>query len=131
MFAAGAQVFSMFGVVALILAVVGVYGMKAYVVSRRTREIAIRLALGATPRGVLWMIVGEGLALTMAGLVAGLAIALGAARVLSSLLFGVSPTDPIVFGGAIAVLGVAALAASYIPARRATKLTPTAALRSE
>ena len=130
-FTAGAQIFSAFGIVALILAVVGVYGMKAYVVSRRTREIAIRLALGATPREVVWMIVSEGLKLTSVGLVAGIALALGIGQALSALLMGVSPTDPAVFGGAIGVLTLAALVASYIPARRATKLTPTAALRAD
>jgi predicted permease len=130
-FAIGARVFSIFGVVALLLAIAGVYGLKAFVVSRRTREIAIRLALGATSRGVLLMIVREGLALTGVGLTAGLVAALGMSRVLSHLLYGVSATDPIIFGGAIGVLGAAALIASYLPARRATKLAPAQALRAE
>lgn len=130
-FAIGARIFSTFGVVALLLAIAGVYGLKAFVVSRRTREIAIRLALGATSRGVLLMIVREGLVLTLVGLAAGLVAALGMSRVLSHLLYGVSATDPMVFGGAIAVLGVAALIASYLPARRATKLQPAAALRTD
>lgn len=130
-FGAGARIFSVFGVVALVLAVVGVYGLKAYVVSRRTREIAIRLALGATNRGVLWMIVGEGVALTAIGLLAGGIAALAMARLLSALLYGVSAMDPVVFLSAIATLGVAALAASYLPARRATKLTPSTALRAD
>jgi hypothetical protein len=127
----GARIFSSFGLVALVLAVVGVYGLKAFVVSRRTREIAIRLALGATNRGVLLMIVREGLVLTAIGLVVGLAAAIGMARVLSSLLYGVSATDPVVFVGAMVTLGVAAFVASYLPARRATKLAPAAALRAE
>jgi putative ABC transport system permease protein len=130
-FAAGARIFSTFGVVALVLAVAGVYGLKAFVVSRRTREIAIRLALGATNRGVLLMIVREGLALTLIGLTAGLIAAVGMGRVLSNVLYGVSATDPIVFGGAVATLGVAALIASYLPARRATKLPPATALRAD
>jgi ABC-type antimicrobial peptide transport system permease subunit len=117
--------------VALVLAVVGVYGLKAVVVSRRTREIAIRLVLGATNRGVLLMIVREGLVLTAIGLVVGLAAAIGMARVLSSLLYGVSATDPVVFVGAMVTLAVAAFVASYLPARRATELTPAAALRAE
>ena len=128
---AAAWVFCAFGLSALILAVIGVYGMKVYVVSRRTREIAIRLALGATPHGVLWMIVGEGLALTAVGLTLGLAAAVGAGRVLSAILFGVSPADPLVFAGAIGLLGSAALLATYIPARRATKLAPSTALRAD
>jgi predicted permease len=130
-FAAGARIFSTFGVVALVLAVAGVYGLKAFVVSRRTREIAIRLALGATRQGVLLMIVREGFTLTLVGLTVGLIAAVGMGRLLSNVLYGVSPTDPLVFGGAIAVLGGAALIASYLPARRATKLQPAAALRAE
>jgi predicted permease len=130
-FHAGASIFSTFGLVALTLAVIGVYGLKAYLVSQRTREIAIRLALGATARGVLSMIVRDGLALTSVGLVVGLAAALGMARILSSLLYGVSPTDPVVFGGAMMMLGLAAFVASYLPARRATTLPPATALRAE
>jgi putative ABC transport system permease protein len=130
-FGAGARIFSTFGVVALVLAVAGVYGLKAFVVSRRTREIAIRLALGATNRGVLLMIVREGLTLTLVGLTAGLAAAFGMGRVLSNFLYGVSATDPMVFGGAVATLGVAALVASYLPARRATKMPPATALRAD
>jgi predicted permease len=130
-FAAGARIFAAFGLVALVLAVVGVYGLKAYVVSRRTREIAIRLALGATGRDVLWMIVAEGLSLTALGLFAGGIAALGMAKVLSALLYGVSPTDPLVFASAIGALGLAAMIASYLPARRATKLAPATALRAD
>jgi predicted permease len=126
-----ARVFVLFGTVALLLAVVGVYGVKLYVVSLRTREIAVRLALGATPGGVVWMIVREGIALTGAGLILGLFAAWGTARVLSAIMFGVRPTDPIVFGVAVGVLATAALVASYLPARRATQLEPTAALRAD
>ncbi len=127
--ATAGQLFSTFGVVALILAVVGVYGLRAYVVSCRTHEIAIRLALGATPRDVLWMIVGEGVALTSVGLLIGVAIAWCVARVVSVILFGVSPTDPLVFATAICILASAALIASYVPARGVTSLAPTEALR--
>ena len=130
-FAAGARIFSAFGVVALVLAIAGVYGLKAFVVSRRTREIAIRLALGATRGGVLLMIVREGLTLTAVGISVGLLAAFGMSRVLSSLLYGVSASDPIVFGGAVATLGIAALIASYLPARRAAKLPPATALRTD
>jgi putative ABC transport system permease protein len=105
--------------------------MRAYVVSRRTHEIAVRLALGATPRGVLWMIVGESVALTSVGLSIGVALAWGVGRVLSVMLVGISPTDPVVFVGATVVLASAALVASYVPARRVTMLAPTEVLRNE
>jgi predicted permease len=129
--ATAGRLFSTFGVVALILAVVGVYGMRAYVVSRRTHEIAVRLALGATPRGVLWMLVGEGIALTTVGLLIGVAVAWSVGRLLSVMLFGVSSTDPLVFTSAIVILASAALVASYVPVRRVTMLAPTEVLRSE
>jgi ABC-type antimicrobial peptide transport system permease subunit len=129
--ATAGRLFSTFGVVALILAVVGVYGMRAYVVSRRTHEIAVRLALGATPRRVLWMIVGEGVALTSVGLLIGVAVAWGVGRLLSVMLFGISSTDPLVFSSAILILAVASLVASYVPVRRVTMLAPTDVLRSE
>ena len=129
--ATAGQLFSTFGVVALILASVGVYAMRAYVVSRRRHEIAVRLALGATPRGVLRMIVGESVALTSVGLLIGVAVAWGVGRVLSVILFGISPTDPVVFVSAIVVLASAALIASYVPARRVTRLAPTEVLRAE
>ena len=127
--ATAGRLFSTFGVVALILAMVGVYGVRAYVVSRRTHEIAVRLALGATPRGVLWMMVREGFAVTAVGLLIGILAAWAVARVLSVILFGISPTDPLVFTSAIFMLAAAALVASYVPARRVTKLAPTEALR--
>ena len=129
--ATAGRLFSTFGVVALILAVVGVYGMRAYVVSRRTHEIAVRLALGATPRRVLWMIVGEGVALTSVGLLIGVAVAWGVGRLLSVMLFGISSTDPLVFSSAILILAVASLVASYVPVRRIAMLAPTDVLRSE
>jgi predicted permease len=128
---AAARLFSTFGGVALILAVTGVYGVRAYVVSRRTHEVAVRLALGATPRDVLWLIVGEGLAVATVGLLIGVAFTWALTRVLREILVAVSPTDPLVFGGAILILASAVLLASYAPARRVTRLTGAEALRTD
>ncbi|HUG52187.1 MAG TPA: FtsX-like permease family protein, partial [Vicinamibacteria bacterium] len=94
-------------------------------------EIGIRMALGAERRDVLRMIVGEGLAVTAAGAAAGLVAALALSRLMSSLLFGVAATDPVTFAAVCLVLGAVALAATYLPARRATRIEPLAALRSE
>jgi putative ABC transport system permease protein len=127
----GARLFSVFGVVALLLAVIGVYGVKSYVVSRRTREIGIRMALGATPSNVLWLVLREGLTLTLAGLAFGLLIAWGVAKALSGMLYEVSALDPVVFTLAPLLLTGSAIAASYFPARRATRVLPLTALRSE
>jgi predicted permease len=127
----GARLFSVFGLVALLLAVVGVYGVKSYVVSRRTREIGIRMALGATPGNVLWLVLREGVTLTAVGIAVGLLLALGVAQALSGMLYEVSAIDPVVFAVAPAVLTAAALAASYIPARRATRVVPVSALRAD
>jgi len=126
-----ARLFSAFGLIALLIAVIGVYGLKAYAVSSRTREIGVRLALGATPASVLSMMLREGLLLMLIGMAVGLVLAVGIGRLLSGLLYEVSPTDPMVFGGAIAVLGVGTLAATYLPARRATRVTAARALRME
>jgi predicted permease len=128
---AGAALFSIFGGLALLLAVVGVYGVKAYSVARRTREIGIRMALGAQGKTVQWMILREGFAMVAGGLALGLLLALGTGRILSSILFDVSPTDPFAFTLAPAVLAMAALLATWLPARRATKISPMAALRTE
>ena len=128
---AAAALFSIFGGLALVLAIVGVYGVKAYAVSRRTREIGIRMALGATPRAVLRMILREGLVMTLAGAAAGLALALGIGRLLGHLLYGVSPLDPWAFTLAPLALITAALCAAWPPARRATKVDPLVALRTE
>jgi predicted permease len=127
----GARLFSVFGGVALLLAVIGVYGVKSYVVSRRTREIGIRMALGATPSNVLWLVLREGLTLTFVGLAFGLLIAWGVARALSGMLYQVSALDPVVFAIAPLLLTGAAVAASYFPARRATRVLPLTALRFE
>jgi putative ABC transport system permease protein len=127
----GARMFTLFGALALLLAAVGVYGVKAYVVSRRTREIGIRMALGAEPGDVLWMMLREGLALTGIGLGIGLALAAALARLVGGMLYQVGAFDPFVFLVAPLVLALAALLASYVPARRATQVVPLEALRVE
>jgi predicted permease len=127
----GASIFSAFGALALFLAVVGVYGVKAYTVAQRTREIGIRKALGATSGDTLWLIVREGLILTAAGLLLGVVLAAGVARLLSSMLYEVSALDPLAFLVAPAVLAAASLLATYLPARRAASVAPVAALRQE
>jgi putative ABC transport system permease protein len=128
---AGAALFSIFGALALGLAVVGVYGVKAYAVARRTREIGIRMALGAERTTVLWMILREGFAMVAGGLVLGLLLALGTGKILSSILYHVSPLDPVAFTLAPVVLTTAALLATWLPARRAMRISPMAALRTE
>ena len=128
---AGASLFSIFGALALGLAVVGVYGVKAYSVARRTREIGIRMALGAQGKTVLWMILREGFVMVAAGVVIGFLLALGTGKVVSAILFQVSSTDPFAFTIAPVVLMTAALLATWLPARRATKISPMTALRTE
>ncbi len=127
----GANVLTVFGSVAVFLAVIGLYGVKAYVVSRRTREIGIRMAMGATSRDVVWMVIGEGAALTGAGVLVGLLLAAGVARLLASMLYEVSPFDPAVFAAGPLLLAVASLVASCVPALRATRVVPIRALRTE
>jgi ABC-type antimicrobial peptide transport system permease subunit len=127
----GGRLLTTFGALALILAVVGVYGVKSYLVSQRTREIGIRMALGARSSGVLWLVLREGVWLTVWGLALGLPVAALIGRALSGLLYEVSPLDPIVFAIAPALLALASVSACYLPARRATRIVPLAALRSE
>jgi predicted permease len=121
----------LFGAMGLVLGALGIYGVLAYLVSQRTREIGVRLALGARPRDVLNMVVGRGLRLAGLGVAIGLAAALVLTRLMQGVLYGVTPTDPITFAGvALALLGVAAFA-SWLPALRATRVDPLVALRSE
>jgi predicted permease len=128
---AGANLFSVFGGLAVFLAVVGVYGVRAYLVSRRTREIGIRVALGAAAGDVLWLVLREGLVLVAAGLAFGFLLAAGTGRLVSSLLYEVNAFDPLIFSVAPLLLAIAALLACYIPARRAAKVVPVTALRTE
>lgn len=126
----GARVFTIFGLVALVMASLGVYGVKAFLVSRRTREIGIRMALGATARDVTSLVLRDGLATTIAGLVLGLGLSFAAIQGIGSLLFDGGGFDLPIVGGAFLVLAGAALAANLIPARRATHVAPTVAFRN-
>jgi ABC-type antimicrobial peptide transport system permease subunit len=127
----GGRLFLAFGLLALLLAVVGLYGVKSYVVSQRTREIGIRRALGARPRDGLGMVLKEGVLLCAVGVGLGLPLAALLGMALSSLLYDVKPLDPAVFVSAPLLLALAALAATWLPARRATRVTPLTALRTE
>ena len=126
-----ARMFTIFGSVALVLAMVGLYGLRAYTVARRTREIGIRLALGAKPGDAQRMILREGLVITSVGVVAGLALSLLAGKLLASVLYKVSGVDPLVFLTATAVMAVVSLLACYLPALRASRVDPMVALRYE
>jgi putative ABC transport system permease protein len=120
-----------FAALALVLASIGIYGVLSYSVSRRVHEIGIRMALGAGRREVLHLVVGEGMAASLIGVAAGVAAALALTRLMSHMLYGVRPTDLLTFLACAILLGAVALLASYIPARRATKVDPMVALRYE
>lgn len=122
---------AVFSGAALLLATLGIYGLIAYLVAERTREIGIRLALGAESTDVLRLVLGKGVILALAGIVVGLAASLGLTRFLEGMLFGVTATDPLALGAVMAVTLVAVLAASYVPARRAMRVAPVIAMRAD
>jgi predicted permease len=120
-----------FAASALVLAMIGIYGVMSYTVARRAQEIGIRMALGAARGEVLRLVVGNGMALIAVGLALGVGAAVMLTRLMSTLLYGVRPTDPIAFGAAAVVLGAVALVACVVPASRAVRIAPGAALRNE
>jgi len=124
------QMFGAFGLIALVLAAIGVYGVISYAVSQRTQEIGVRVALGAQSRNVVGMVLRDALVLAALGVGVGLVGAFGITRVIASFLT-VSPTDPVSFGGVALFLTVVAMLASYVPARRAMNVDPLVALRAD
>lgn len=123
--------FLLFAGLGLLLAAVGLYSLISYSITQRTHEIGIRLALGAQPGDIFWLVVGHGMTLTLVGVAAGLAAAFAAGRTLSSLLFNLAPTDPLTLASVSGLLVVVAFAACAVPARRATRVHPLVALRYE
>jgi ABC-type antimicrobial peptide transport system permease subunit len=125
------EIVGLFALTALLLAGLGIYGVISYLVSERTHEIGIRLALGAERRSILRMVVREGLGLAIAGAAVGLVCALIVSRLMAGVLYGVRPTDPPTFVGVAVLLVLVALCACYVPAMRATRVDPMVALRHE
>jgi putative ABC transport system permease protein len=127
----GAMLSSSLGILGLFLASLGIYGLMSYSVAQRTHELGIRIALGANRSDILKLVLGQGLRISLVGLVVGLGIGLGVTRVIAAMLYGVKPTDRVTFGGVSVLLTAVALLASYLPARRAAKVEPLVALRYE
>jgi putative ABC transport system permease protein len=127
----GAIAFSLFAGLALALAVLGVYGVVSYAVARRTREVGIRLAVGASPAGVVRLLMREGMTLVVVGAVIGLVLGFAATRLLEALLFGVRAADPLTFVGAPLLLLAVGAVASLLPARRASRIDPARVLKAE
>ena len=126
-----ARLSSFFGILAVLLACIGIYGLLSYSVARRTSELGIRLALGAQSRALLWMILRECILLLVLGLAIGIPVALSSTRILKSLLYQLSPLDPTAITMAIAAVACVTVAAAWLPARRATRINPSQALRTE
>jgi len=126
-----ARLSSFFGLLALLLGTIGLYGTMAYSVTRKTHEIGIRLALGAKPQDVLRMVLSKGLQLRLVAVVIGIVVALSTMRFISTMIYRVTPTDPMTFAGVAVVLVLVALLVCYIPARRATLIDPMVVLREE
>jgi len=127
----GATLAASFGLLALTLAAVGIYGVVAYTVGRRTREIGIHVALGAQHANVLRMVLGRGVLLVAIGVTGGMAAAFAVSRLIARFLYGLNPGDPLTFGVVAALLAAVSMAAKYVPARRALQVDPMAALRYE
>jgi putative ABC transport system permease protein len=127
----GAALLGLFGLLALALAGIGIYGVMAYAVTQRTQEIGIRMALGAARAEIIRMVVKQGMILAITGLIVGGLASAALSRLVAGLLFGVSATDPKVFGAVSLILAAVAFIACYLPARRATKIDPLVALRIE
>jgi ABC-type antimicrobial peptide transport system permease subunit len=125
------RMFAVFGAVAVLLAAVGLYGVRAFSVARRAREIGIRMAVGASAADAVRMVLREGLLVAAVGAGAGLVLALALGRLLAGMLYGVSGSDPLVLAAAAAVLGGVSLLACYVPARRAARVAPMVSLRNE